>query len=73
MTCCGSVLVIIRQELWLQNTPSALTSLSFQTLNLPKKLRCEPHFALKAFITGIAAQAQLHVTDSCFEGSPKNA
>jgi hypothetical protein len=68
-----SVPVLFRQGLWLQKTPSALTSLSFQTLNLRKKLRCEPRFALKAFITGIAAQAQLHVTGSCFEGAPKNA
>jgi putative transposase len=69
----SSVLVLFRQELWLQNTPSALTNLSFQTLNLPKKLRCQPQFALKAFITGIAAQAQLHVTDSCFESALENA
>jgi hypothetical protein len=68
-----SVLVLFRQELWFQNTPSALASLSFQTFNLPKKVCRECRFTPEAFITGIAAQAQLHVTDSCFEGSPENA
>ncbi|MBO1906355.1 hypothetical protein J4G37_15785 [Microvirga sp. 3-52] len=72
-TCCGSVLVIIRQELWLQNSPSARASLPFQPLNLPKKLCRECRFAPEAIISGIAAQAQLHITDSCFEGASKNA
>jgi hypothetical protein len=68
-----SALVLFWQELWLQNTPRARASLSFQTLNLPKKLCRECRFAPEALISGIAAQAQLHITGSCFEGAFKNA
>jgi hypothetical protein len=41
-----------------------LASLSFQTLDPPKKLYRECRFAPKAFIARVAPQAQLHVTNS---------
>jgi hypothetical protein len=73
MTCGGSLIVVIRQELWLQNTQSVLASLSFQTLNLPKKLCRECRFTPKALIARVVPQAQLHVAGSRLSGSPEDA
>jgi hypothetical protein len=50
-----------------------VASLSLQGLNLPKKLSCEPHFAPKSIIAGIAAQALLHVACYGLKGSSEDA
>jgi hypothetical protein len=50
-----------------------MASLSFQTLDPPKKLCRECRFAPKAFIARVGSKAHLHVTGSRFEGSSKDA
>jgi hypothetical protein len=50
-----------------------MTRLPFQSFDLSQKLCRECCFAPEALIAGIAAQAQLHVADPCFEGSPESA
>jgi hypothetical protein len=53
--------------------PSAVTSLPFQSFDLSQKLCREGHFTPEALIARVAAQTQLHVTHSRFEGAPENA
>jgi hypothetical protein len=50
-----------------------VTSLPFQSFDLPQKLSRECHLAPKALITGVAPEAHVHVTHSRLQGSPENA
>jgi hypothetical protein len=73
VTDCCSVLVVFRQRFDLPNSPSAVASLSFQSLDLSQKLGRECRFAPETLVTRIAPEAQVHIARSCFQGSPENA
>jgi hypothetical protein len=70
--CSNSVLIFFWQGLDLSYSPGAVTSLPFEGLDLSQKLGRECRFAPETFISRVAAETQVHVTDSRFEGSSEN-